>query len=48
MTYKHNWIETANHLREAVHDADGNWARINIDVLLDIAEFLEGLPAEDK
>jgi hypothetical protein len=24
-----------------VHDAEGNWAHINIDALLDAAEYLE-------
>ena len=43
-----NWIKTASFLREAVHDADGNWAEVPIDVLLDIAEFLENLTEVNK
>lgn len=31
----------ALYLREQVDEADGNWAHINIDVLLDAAEYLE-------
>ena len=29
------------HLRDCVQEADGNWANVNIDVLLDAAEYLE-------
>ena len=29
------------HLRDCVQKADGNWAYVNIDVLLDAAEYLE-------
>jgi hypothetical protein len=35
----------ALHLRKCVHDAEGNWAHINIDALLDAAEYLERFAA---
>lgn len=41
MTEMSKWIITAKYLRKAVNEADGNWAKVNIDILLDIAEWLE-------
>lgn len=31
----------ALYLREQVNEADGNWVNVNIDVLLEAAEYLE-------
>jgi hypothetical protein len=47
MTEKNEWIATAKFLRESVNDAEGNWAEIPIDILLDIAELLEGLNSSE-
>lgn len=35
----------ALHLRQCVTEAHGNWANVNIDVLLDAAEYIERLAA---
>jgi hypothetical protein len=40
-----NYQALALHLRECVDGADGNWARVNIDALLDVAENLERFAA---
>lgn len=40
-----NYRALAQHIRECVDGAEGNWARINIDALLDAAEYLERFAA---
>ena len=41
-TNPHDDIERLSlHLRDCVQKADSNWAYVNIDVLLDAAEYLE-------
>ena len=41
-TNPHDDIEKLSlHLRDCVQKADSNWAYVNIDVLLDAAEYLE-------